>query len=504
MLNKEQLNAVSHTEGPVIILAGPGTGKTRTLSYKIAYLIKEKNISPDNILAVTFTRSAANEIRERLKILLKDLIPEKEIKNMTIGTFHSIAFEILETEKYPFGSSFRIIEEEEKKRLLKDIVLPKEITGLLEEIRRSKQKLFLPEITCAREYQKKLVERNLVDFEDLFIYVLQLFKEKYEILNKYKNQFKYILVDEFQDTGFAQYEFMKVLANENICVIGDPDQSIYGFINNFFAPFEQFKKDFPNARIIRLKENYRSQNNIINAAKQVIDKNKSLFPRCLESCIEAGLPIEIIPCRSERHEAELVVRKIESLLGGSSYFAIDSNRSGSVKENAIYSLKDIAILYRFHAQSKILEKALEKAGLPYETFGKEVEEISGEGEFRDFVTNDKSVPLPIEYRGEKISLLTLHRAKGLEFPVVFITGLEEGVLPCCDAGLDEERRLFYVGITRAKNRLILCHSLKRFLFGKNLAAGPSRFLKDIHDTLKMLQNIKIPLKKKKPIQQNLF
>jgi DNA helicase-2/ATP-dependent DNA helicase PcrA len=234
MLNKDQLDAVSRTEGPVIILAGPGTGKTWTLTRKIAFLIKEKNISPENILAVTFTRSAANEIRERLKSILKDLIPEKEIKNISISTFHSIAFEILKIEKYPFKSPFRIIEKEEKRRLLENIVSPKEMTGLLEEIKCSKQKLSIPETADAREYQRKLAEKNLVDFEDLFIYVLQLFKEKPEILNKYKNCFRYVLVDEFQDTGFAQYEFMKILANENICVIGDPDQSIYGFINNFF------------------------------------------------------------------------------------------------------------------------------------------------------------------------------------------------------------------------------------------------------------------------------
>jgi DNA helicase-2/ATP-dependent DNA helicase PcrA len=280
----------------------------------------------------------------------------------------------------------------------------------------------------------------------------------------------------------------------------------------------------------------------------VIDKNQSSFPRELKTYIETGLPIEIIPCRSERHEAEIIVRKIESLLGGYSYFAIDSGRAARGMENTIYSLKDIAILYRFHAQSKIIKNALEKAGLPYETFGKDAQEISTEEEFKDFVTNDKSVPPSIEYRGEKISLLTLHRAKGLEFPVVFITGLEEGVLPYLgpgallvttsgairrqpvgngaisaigethsypsgvpnkgldveNTGMEEERRLFYVGITRAKNNLILCHSAKRFLFGKNLATGPSRFLKDIHETLKIFQNTKIPLKKKKPIQQNLF
>ncbi|MBI4656709.1 MAG: UvrD-helicase domain-containing protein [Elusimicrobia bacterium] len=363
-------------------------------------------------------------------------------------------FEILKKEGYPFKSEFRIIREQEKNRFLEGIVSSKEMKDFLEEIRCSKQRLSFPATGKAGEYQKRLIAGNFLDFDDIFIYGMRLFKEKPEILDKYRSRFRHILVDEFQDTSFAQYMFMKEIARENICVIGDPDQSIYGFINGFFNPFEQFKKDFPGAEIISIRENYRSQNNIIEAAKQIIEKNLSLFPRELKACVETGLPIEIISCKSEKHEAELVVRKIENLLGGSSHFAMESKAVEKEIESRNYSLSDIAILYRFHAQAKILEGVLEKAGLPYETFGRKNEEVSAEEEFKDFVAGGHSVPPPPEHRAEKIILLTLHRSKGLEFPVVFITGLG--------------------------------------------------FLKDIHETLKIFKNAKIPSRKKKPVQDTFF
>jgi DNA helicase-2/ATP-dependent DNA helicase PcrA len=349
------------------------------------------------------------------------------------------------------------------------------------------------------EYQKRLLAAKLLDFDDLFLYACRLLDEKPEVLSHYQQRFRYILVDEFQDTSFAQYQLLRCLSSGNVCVIGDPDQAIYSFTGDSFKPFEEFRKDYTEYRILPLSENYRSQAGILEAAKQVIGKNQAQLPRELYARLERGLPIEIMAHASESQEAEMIARKIEGLLGGASYFTIDSSWAEKEKESYRYGLGDIAILYRFHAQARKIGEALRRAGLPCRVFGKKPEQgdaVSTAQELEDFQNHEEAAPSAI-LRGEWVSLMTLHRSKGLEFPVVFLAGCEEGVL---DGDLEEERRLFYVGMTRAKNRLFLSYAKKRFLFGKTLHQGPSRFLRDIEEELRMFRE-NSPAKKPVRIQQ---
>lgn len=503
-LNSYQFKVVEEPHKHLIVVAGPGTGKTLTLAHKAAYLLEKKKISGQEILAVTFTRSAAQEMRERLCKLLESSA-KNELPHFWIDTFHAIALKILREEAYPFGPniSWRLIEENEKRALLNQRARKKEISKVLEEIRQQKQKLKIPQEGIAQEYQNRMLENKTLDFDDLFCYVSLLFKERPEILEKYRKRFSFILLDEFQDTSFAQYHFINQLVSNNFCVFGDPDQAIYGFIADFFSPFEQFKKDYPDHKILSLSENYRSQMTILEAAKQVINKNLSSLPRSLEARLKQGMPIQITSYQTDTQESEMIVREIESFLGGSSYFSIDSQWTKEERKNYKYGFKDICILYRFHAQNRLLKKALERAGLPYKIFAKENknEEIPQTEDLENFQNNEKGLP-----EGEAITLMTLHRSKGLEFPVIFILGCEEGIIPYYTQEepltrrqeLEEERRLFYVGMTRAKNRLFLSYAKKRMLFGKMRESSPSPFLQDIEEKLKVLEKSQTPAKKLSP------
>ncbi|OGR50768.1 MAG: hypothetical protein A3I11_01710 [Elusimicrobia bacterium RIFCSPLOWO2_02_FULL_39_32] len=501
-LNAYQLKVVQELSQHLIVVAGPGTGKTLTFAHKVANLLEEKKISGEEILGLTFTRSAAQEMKERLGRILSQPLAKKELPLIWINTFHAIALRILQEESYPFGpgSSYSLIEENEKRELLNQLAPKKEISRVLEEIRKQKQKLQIPQEGIGIKYQKLLFENKSLDFDDLFCYVSLLFKERPEILEKYRKRFSVILCDEFQDTSFAQYHFIHQLVSKHFLVFGDPDQAIYSFTGDFFSSFEQFKKDYPDHKILSLSENYRSQMTILEAAKQVINKNQSFLPRELEARMEEGLPIQITSYQTERQESEMIVREIESLLGGSSYFSIDSQWTKKDRENSRYGFKDICILYRFHRESRLLKKALERAGLPYKVFEKETKkgEVSKVEDLQNFQNNESGLP-----EGEAITLMTLHRSKGLEFPVIFILGCEEGVIPYTSSEnpliqsqeIEEERRLFYVGMTRAKNRLFLSHAKKRMLFGKMLESNPSPFLQDIEEKLKVLEKSKTPEKK---------
>ncbi len=479
LLNPDQHAAVESTEGPVIIAAGPGTGKTRTFAHRVAYLLREKQVPAEQVLAVTFTRAAAGEMRERLTSLL-GAVPE----GLWVGTYHAAALRVLREHGYPFGEGIEcsLVREEDKAALLEGLAPRKERSSFLDALRRDKQRLIWPESGPDAAYQQRLLERRLLDFDDLFLYAARLFSERPEIAAAYRERFAHLVIDEFQDTSFAQYGFIRSLAAQNVCVIGDPDQAIYGFAGSFRA-FEAFKADFPSHRLVNLSENYRSQATIVEAATHVIAKSPAQLPRRLTARQPKGLPIAIARHATDRQEAAMIVRKIEALLGGSSYFAIDSGWAQADDEHRAYGLGDIAILYRLHAQARMIAEALGRAGLPVRCFGKPTA-----AEDREDVIADDAGPV-----GDAISLMTLHRSKGLEFPVVFLAGCEEGLLPY-DRSEDpeEERRLFFVGMTRAKQRLFLSSARKRFLFGQTLQAEPSSYLTDIQEELRRLEEEHAP------------
>ncbi|MEK7287867.1 MAG: UvrD-helicase domain-containing protein [Elusimicrobiota bacterium] len=504
-LNARQQEAALMNEGPLIVVAGPGTGKTHALVRKAAYLIVEQKIQPEQILAVTFTQSAAKEMRQRLGRLLG----EGFILNaLWVGTFHATALKILRRENYPFGPgvSWSVIEEGKKPALLDGLVASRQRNAFLEKLRRTKEQLAWPSDPIAQEYQRRLLAGRCLDFDDLFLYMERLFDERPKILERYRERWRFIMVDEFQDTSLAQYRFLSRLITGNVCVIGDPDQSIYGFTGEEFRPFEQFQKDHAPCRKIVLSENYRSRPAIVAAASQIIAKNPSPIPRELEARLGSpGLPIEIASYQNERQEAEMTARRIEHLLGGSSHFAIDSEWAKKEEESGDYGLGDIAIFYRFHAQARGIQSALERAGLPLRIFAKKcanvIPDISANEDVEDFRHNEDGLP-----PGEGITLMTLHRAKGLEFQVVFIIGCEQGIVPWQRAqnspGINEERRLFYVGVTRAKSRLFLSWAKTRFLFGQTRDAGASPFLSDIEQKLRRFQENRAPAKKRPaPLRQ---
>lgn len=511
-LNPSQHTAIDAVNGPVIIVAGPGTGKTRTFAHRIAHLIQHHGVPPEHILAVTFTRSAAGEMADRLKGLL-GRVPEA----LWIGTYHATALRILREQHYPFGpgADFSLLRDDEKRGLIDGLVAPKEALKFLDGVRRAKQQLEWPQAGLAARYQHRLTARRLLDFDDLFLYVTRLFLERPAIASAYRERFTHIAIDEFQDTNLAQYRFITSLASPrdlpvmpvaegdnqgsgnrpNLCVIGDPDQAIYGFAGRFRA-FETFAAEFPHHRVCRLSENYRSQGLIVEAAMQVIAKSPTPLPRHLTARISKGLPLAVARYRTSRHEAEMIVRKIDALLGGSSSFTIDSGWAQADEEQRRYGFGDIAILYRLHAQSRPITEALERSGLPYRCCGAP----STIQDLEECIAEDSGP------RGDAIRLMTLHRAKGLEFPVVFIAGCEEGLLPYeRSEDPDEERRLFFVGMTRARHRLFLSSAAERFLFGVTRYAEPSSYLSDIETELRRLEESGSP---RRPVerasQQHLF
>ena len=449
-------------------------------------MIKDKNIPAENILALTFTRKAAQEMRERLKINFG-----KDAELINIHTFHSLCLALLKENHIQAGLSedFNVISEQEK-ALYKENELPE----------------------------------NTLEFDDLITYTLKLFKEYPEINQKYRQIFRYIFVDEYQDIDENQYELIKQLvpSDGNIFAIGDPNQSIYGFRGGSSKYFNTFKEDFPSAEIITLKNNYRSSEFIVNASNQMIE----CF-NIVSKCARAYDKITIHTAPTDKAEAEFVVSTIENLIGGNSFFSFDSDRSDGQKEN--YSFSDFAVLYRTSAQLSCLIEALERSGMPFVQLSDDL--LCDKKPVRDLLKalNDKEpVALQIERfkdkikdyifnylkelarvyttrsafihevsllkesdtldeRADRIALMTLHSSKGLEFKNVFITGLEDGLLPLAKAKtteeVEEERRLLYVGMTRAKQRLFLCRALKRHLYGKTEHFEISPFLAKIEEDL---------------------
>ena len=634
-LNKEQRQAVDTLDGPLLILAGAGSGKTRALTYRIANLV-DHGVSPWNILALTFTNKAAKEMRERTEALLGG-----SVKDMWVATFHSCCTRILRSDIDKLGRdrNFVIYDDDDQTSLIAAImkrlgVNDKDITKrqIKEHISEAKNKSTEPEkflmdnpyldesvLKVFREYQRSLKEYNALDFDDLLGKTLELFQSCPEVLQKYRSKFRYILVDEYQDTNVMQYHIVELLAREhgNICVVGDDDQSIYGWRGADIRNILDFEKDFPGAKVIRLEQNYRSTSNILDAANAVIENNQGRKSKKLWTDNGRGDRIETFTADSERDEAHFVCRKImEGVRNGMNY-------------------GDFAVLYRMNAQSRIPETTMVNYGIPNKVYGgqrfyerKEIKDIMAylrliynpfddialkriinvpkrsigdasiaelaraaeqEGKsmlvaaltsenidpramkkikpFADtmgeFIALSRTMPLSeftwgmisaLEYetylkaedkRGEvesrmdnlrelignikeiekdlsegedalraflenvslvsdidsmndgngAVALMTLHSAKGLEFPVVFMIGMVENIFPTSRArndmsnhAMEEERRLCYVGMTRAKQKLYLINARQRNIFGNESYNRKSRFIEEIPAELTVSDN----------------
>ncbi|OGK25040.1 hypothetical protein A3A46_04220 [Candidatus Roizmanbacteria bacterium RIFCSPLOWO2_01_FULL_37_13] len=572
-LNPQQIEAVSYINGPSIILAGAGSGKTRVLVYKVFNLIQNHKVSPLEIVMITFTNKAANEMKERMG--LKRL--------GYVGTFHSFCCQILRRDGYHIGidPEFTIYDDDDQLSLMKKIV--KKI-----ESKRFTPSFFLNRISAAKnqyitperylelfsdysgplvaevyiEYEKELRKNNALDFDDLIMEAVKLFLKHDDVLDKYQNRYRYLLVDEFQDTNYIQYLLTKLLAQKykNITGVGDFSQSIYSWRGADMRNLEKFNEDFPKAKIFHLEQNYRSTQTILDFAYNIISKNQTHPVLNLYTKNGEGDDVEYYEAENEEEEAVYIANKIKEL-------------------NDRLPLPSFAVLYRTNAQSRVIEEAFLHYSLPYVLVGgtrfyerKEIkdvlsyfrmianphDEISQDRikklgkkrfeQFLNFVKKNKSLKdiatselmekifketrylefynpddeedfarlenikelksvavrfsklsefleqvalVESEYfEGEKrskakegIRLMTLHQAKGLEFPVVFIAGVEEGILPHSRSiddlfSLEEERRLFYVGITRARQRLYITYTNRRFIFGRANYSMKSRFLEE--------------------------
>lgn len=614
-LNDEQKKAVMHLNGPCLVLAGAGSGKTRVLTTRIAYLI-DNGIPSYNILAITFTNKAAKEMKERVETLVPG-------NYAFLGTFHSLGVRILRENSKECGleSNFTILDSDDVLSLIKRIIKNKEIDPkeLAPSYVRNRISFIKNENLSPREidnlfntisekkvldiyqtYQELIHKNNSVDFDDLLVLPVELFKKYPEILDKYQEKFKYILVDEYQDTNEVQYQFNKLLASKyrNLFVVGDANQSIYGFRNANFRNILNFEKDYKDAYVVTLESNYRSTNNILECANCVIRNNKERKELNLKGTIGDGVKTQYITCDNGKMEALTIIDEIKKLY------------------NQGYDYKDIGILYRTNGQSRLLEEVFLKENIPYNVVGayyfyqrkeikdllsylklinnqnddialrrvinepkrgigeKAIENLSNEAtrlgssmfdaiskgrelafkdlildmikaqdnlsltEFIDYVidksgmkeslTSEKSLENDLrldnleefksvtasfeertgsvnlsdfleeislvadisEHKEEKdaVTLMTIHSAKGLEFDCVFLCGMEEGIFPHqnsfgSDAEIEEERRLCYVGITRARKVLYLTNAHSRILYGREQVNPPSRFIKEIDKNL---------------------
>ena len=617
-LNKEQKEAVLYNDGPLLILAGAGSGKTKVLTTKVAYLIEEKNISPYEILAITFTNKAAKEMKDRLNLLIGDIS-----RNIQVSTFHSFGLRLLRDNCNVLGydRNFVIMDSDDSltvvKKILKDMDYDPKVynpRAIRNKISSCKNEMIMPRdyekyavseyekvvLKVYEKYEEKLRRNNSVDFDDLLILPIRLFNENKDILEKYQDRFKYVLIDEYQDTNEAQYILTKLISSKyrNITCVGDDSQSIYSFRGANYKNILNFEKDYKDAKTILLEQNYRSTKTILNAANDVIRNNKARKDKNLWTANEEGEKIKYYRAYNERDEAQYTIRKIKEL----------------VARNVSY--QDIAILYRTNAQSRTLEEEMLKENMPYRVVGsfyfysrkeikdliaylrlihnpkdnvsllriintpkrgiglktienltkkadelnksiyevidsskelafkeiieklrilkedltltelidkvldasgmraelesektlesevrlenleefksitKSFEEREGLVSLEDFLLEISLISDVEEYKDDdnRVSIMTVHSVKGLEFDYVFIVGLEEGIFPHLNSlmetsELEEERRLCYVAITRAKKELFLINTKRRTLFGRDQVNPPSRFISEVNSNL---------------------
>lgn len=508
-LNEQQELAVRILDKPVIVQAGPGTGKTRTLTHRIGLLIREAGIRPDQITAVTFTRKAATEMHDRVKRLL----PEQTTRGCWVGTFHQLGRRILDLagdETPP-----RALTEDESLELFRQAVRssgpelsPAALPALLADISLLKQSLISPEDQVSdlplalayAAYEEHLRKSNAMDLDDLLVRPVRSLREKPDVAEAFRDSWAtHVLVDELQDVNKAQYELLRLLGRRdgsNLFVIGDPDQAIYGFRGADRGYFFQFSRDFPSAKHVDLVRNYRSQANILAASVQVLASNRDAVPLTGEN--GERLPVRMVTLPNPSLEGKFIVRTIEQLMGGASFFSLDSGRaSGKTGE---LGFKDFAVIYRLNAIGDGIEQEFAASSIPYQRSRKPQPEDEAE---------------EVDPRAEAVTLLTMHASKGLEFPVVFIAGCEDGIVPYdvvaearsrpCD--LDEERRLLYVAMTRARAELFVTRSEKRALYGKKLQSPPSRFLGSIDSSLCVFMSPLSSTNRKRctaPVQGELF
>ena len=523
-LDAMQRVAASAPGGPLLIVAGPGTGKTRTLTHRIAYLCAELNVFPEHCLAITFTRRAAEELRSRLENLLGPVA-----EDITVGTFHSVGLSILRENAAAVGLTpdFRIAEDSE----------------------RAEARAEAGDDEAA--YRKLLRARNLVDLDELLELPVRLLRDDPALVERYRDRWRWIFVDEYQDVDATQYELLRLLSppDGNLCAIGDPDQAIYSFRGADVSYFLRFAEDFVDARMVRLTRNYRSSAPILAAAVQAIAPSSLVRDRRLDPArLDPEAPlVGRYGATSATDEAEFVARTIDELVGGVSHRSLDSGRADGQATSVSFS--DIAVLYRTDAQAGPIIEALNRAGIPVQKRShdrlrdragvaeivQELRHANGLGgslaarvRLAGQVLADRYAKptldatgtlsptdiwaavevltplaqrcgddLPrflaeiatgaevdaLDPRAEAVTLLTLHAAKGLEFPVVFLVGCEDGLLPLrlpgktlTDEEIAEERRLFFVGLTRAQDRLYVSHARRRPRFGSERESAPSPFL----------------------------
>lgn len=463
-LNTAQLAAVEHEGSPLVLIAGPGTGKTKTVVHRIAWLVRRRGVSPRAITAITFTKKAAGELRERLSALLG---PDGE--RVLAGTFHALGQRLLQAFGGDIGlpAAFGVADEEASLALIARALeqAPCDLSAKKARERVSWAKAHLvepedadPEIRAVyTAYEALLREAGLVDFDDLVRLAVRLLEASPAARASAEESARHLFVDEYQDVQLAQYRLVRLLAPadraEGLCVVGDPDQAIYGFRGSDPSFFARFADDYPGATSITLGDNYRSPPAVVRAATRVIERSPGRPRRPLAARAPEGAQVEFFHAATCAAEADRVAAEIERALGGTSLLTADGAPS--------LALEDIAVLFRTSAQAVTLGRALERAGIPYFARGEESPEPRLEP--------------------EKVALLTLHASKGLEFPLVIVTGCEDALLPLRLPGLDtadveEERRLLYVGMTRAKQRLLLTASRRRTLFGRTTDPALTPFL----------------------------
>jgi DNA helicase-2/ATP-dependent DNA helicase PcrA len=571
-LDPDQRAAASAGPGPLLVVAGPGTGKTRTLSHRLAYLVRERGVAPEGCLAITFTRRACEELQQRLRGLVPELA-----RRMLVTTFHALGLRILQEQHRAvgLGERLRVVDEVERLGLVRELGggSEREARRLVAELSRAKRARAAvrpgpdpegpPELVAALDrYDKALRARDLVDLDDLLALPVALLGGDPALAASYQERWPWVAVDEYQDVDELQYRLLGLLAprDGNLCAIGDPDQAIYGFRGADVGFFLRFQADHPTARTVQLTRNYRSSGAIVDGALQVIAPASLVRGRVLDPVRRGeALPERIVVHRaaSERAEAEFVVRTVDQLLGGSSFFSLDSGRASSSARDHGLSFAEVAVLYRTDAQAAPLAEALERAGMPFQkrshdrladhpgvravvrvlrdpgaaVGGRPAEltvrvrhaaELAAEspeaplagaegadGRVLVAAAVELLVPLAercgddlerflaelalgaevdtLDPRADRISLLTLHAAKGLEFPVVFVVGCEDGLLPLRWGGATEdegeERRLFFVGMTRARSHLFLSHAARRTRHGVTREAAPSPYLAAIDELL---------------------
>ena len=565
-LDEDQRRAVETVAGPLLVVAGPGSGKTGTLTRRIAHLVVNHGVPASCCLAVTFTRRAAGEMRDRLRALLPDAWEQ-----VPLHTFHSLGLSLLAEHHNAAGlqRGFRVASEDERIQLLRDALDLSERQArarlsAISHARRTRTSTTDEEPDDVLEaYENAMEARNLCDFDDLVIRAADALETDPALRAQYRERYRWVSIDEYQDVDRQQVRLVKQLVppHGNLCAIGDPDQAIYGFRGADVRFFSEFRRDFPRARVVRLSRNYRSDRNIVTLSSQVIARSGSTA-RPVAVVEDPPDLVTIHEASTEKAEAEFIVHALERIFGGHSFFSIDSGRTDD-EGGHDFSFSDFAVLYRTEAQVPALVEALQRSGMPFQhrshrrlaehagvtavmdalretprpgPVRERLEAVcAGEGprgaqmleacellrpaavacgEDLERFLSELSLGTEVDTwdaRADRISLLTIHAAKGLEFPVVFIPGCENGLLPLTwgktsKSVLDEERRLFYVGVTRARKKLFLSRARKRVWRGKVREFPPSPYLADIEEQLLERRGSQAPARQAqdKDSQLNLF